>query len=215
MTDRIPSASPGASAALHALARARTSTEGMAQELLTHLPELGDTDTQRSWTAGSSRPRTPCWAVSTALEHRLLELGRGEGGGRGGALEPDAAPASPSAERGVATVTRSDTGSVSALGGALRTQALRLADHEERLETAARRAVRSGAADPTHAERALLRETAVELDRVGAALQAWTADTTEDRARLRGLADEAGRSELRGGGGTTSSRPRPRAGSTR
>ncbi len=94
-------------------------------------------------------------------------------------------------------MTRSDTGSVSALGGALRTQALRLADHEERLETAARRAVRSGAADPTHAERALLRETAVELDRVGAALQAWTADTTEDRARLRGLADEAGRSELR------------------
>ncbi len=100
MTDRIPSASPGASAALHALARARTSTEGMAQELLTHLPELGDTDTQRELDGWVEQAADTLWAVSTALEHRLLELGRGEGGGRGGALEPDAAPASPSPSEG-------------------------------------------------------------------------------------------------------------------
>ncbi|MEO7752546.1 MAG: hypothetical protein ABIS35_03975 [Terracoccus sp.] len=94
-------------------------------------------------------------------------------------------------------MTWPDPGSVSALGGVLRTQALRLADHEDRLEVTARRAVRYGAVDPTLAERALLRETAVELDRIGAALQAWTADTTEDSARLRVLAHEAARSELR------------------
>ncbi len=94
-------------------------------------------------------------------------------------------------------MTRADPGSVSALGGALRSQALRLADHEERLSVAARRAARSGTPDPTREERDLLRRTAAELDRVGAALQAWTADTAEDAARLRGLGDEAARSDLR------------------
>ncbi len=90
-----------------------------------------------------------------------------------------------------------DTASVSALGGALRRQALRLADLEERLASPAARALRSGRPDPTRTERELLRRTAEELDRVGAALQAWTADTAEDEARLRELVNEAARSDLR------------------
>ncbi len=76
MTDRIPSASPGASAGLRGLARARSTTGEMAQELLSHLPELGDAATQRALDTWVEQAADTLSAVSEAIEERLLELGR-------------------------------------------------------------------------------------------------------------------------------------------
>lgn len=108
-----------------------------------------------------------------------------------------------------------DPGGTSALGGALRSQALRLAELLDDLEQATRRAIRARSAqragrptspsehigpveptDPTELERDLLARTASELDRVGALLQAWTASVAEDGARLRSLAAEVERAGL-------------------
>lgn len=92
-----------------------------------------------------------------------------------------------------------DPGSISALGGALRTQALRLADLVEELESAAARASRTGRPgrpDPSDHERDLIARSATELDRIGALLQAWTAGSVEDGARLRALDDDAERAGL-------------------
>ncbi len=79
MTDRIPSASPGASAGLRGLARARSTTGEMAQELLSHLPEVGDATTQSVLDAWVEQAADTLRAVSGALEDRLLELGRDTG----------------------------------------------------------------------------------------------------------------------------------------
>lgn len=117
-----------------------------------------------------------------------------------------------------------DPGGTSALGGALRSQALRLAELLDDLEQVTRRASRARSAqragrptspsehigptrptgpvdptdptDPTELERDLLARTASELDRVGALLQAWTASVAEDGARLRSLAAEVERAGL-------------------
>lgn len=117
-----------------------------------------------------------------------------------------------------------DPGGTSALGGALRSQALRLAELLDDIEQATRRASRARSAqragrptspsehigptrptgpvdptdptDPTELERDLLARTASELDRVGALLQAWTASVAEDGARLRSLAAEVERAGL-------------------
>lgn len=89
-----------------------------------------------------------------------------------------------------------DPSSTSALGGALRGHALRLASGAERLTEASVRAVRRGGADPTPRERELLLVTAEELDRVGALLQSWATDVVEATSRLRAIATEAGRHDL-------------------
>jgi hypothetical protein len=112
-----------------------------------------------------------------------------------------------------------DPGSTSVLGGALRSQALRLADLVAVLEEAASRHERgeragragragtgrsirgdgaggTGAHDATAHERDLLGRAADELDRVGALLQAWTATSVEGAARLRELSAEAERADL-------------------
>lgn len=83
-----------------------------------------------------------------------------------------------------------DPGSVSALGGALRTQAGRLADLVVDLDAAARRSTRtarSDGADPTERERELVTRAATELDRVGGLLQSWTTTAVESAARVRAL----------------------------
>lgn len=90
-----------------------------------------------------------------------------------------------------------DPASTSALGGALRQQALRLAATEERLGASARRLAKQDGADPTSRERGLLMEVAEQLDRVGALLQSLATDVVEDSARVRELAAEAARSDLR------------------
>ncbi|NUO90476.1 MAG: hypothetical protein HOP97_05250 [Terrabacter sp.] len=89
-----------------------------------------------------------------------------------------------------------DPGSASALGGALRTQAGRLADLVIELEAAATRMVRTGSADPSGRERDLATRAATELDRVGGLLQSWTTTAVESAAGLRSLEPALARSDL-------------------
>lgn len=89
-----------------------------------------------------------------------------------------------------------DPGSTSALGGALRTQAGRLADLVVDLEAAASRAARGGGTDPTPRERDLVTRAATQLDRVGGLLQSWTTTVVESAARLRALEPALARCDL-------------------
>lgn len=89
-----------------------------------------------------------------------------------------------------------DTASTSALGGALRTQANRLADLVVDLDDAARRSHRTGSPDPTGHERDLVTRAATELDRVGGLLQSWTTVAVDVAARLRALEPALTRCDL-------------------
>jgi len=89
-----------------------------------------------------------------------------------------------------------DPGSASALGGALRTQAGRLADLVVELHSAAARVTRAGAPDPSGHERDLVTRAATELDRVGGLLQSWTTTAVESVAGLRSLEPALARSDL-------------------
>ena len=92
-----------------------------------------------------------------------------------------------------------DPGSTSALGGALRQQAITLTDLVVDLTEAAERAGRrgpGGRADRSARARELLGGTARELDAVGAVLQSFTATVLAGSARIRALADEATRADL-------------------
>lgn len=84
-----------------------------------------------------------------------------------------------------------DPGSVSALGGTLRRQAITLSDLAADLEAAAVRTARRGKPDPTARERELVAKLARELDIVGAALQAWTTTVVDGAARSRELMEAA------------------------
>ena len=83
-------------------------------------------------------------------------------------------------------MTGGDPGSTSALGGALRGHALRLADLVDELSPTPH-ALHTARVDHAAGERELLASTADELDRVGALLQQWTATTVDSLARLRQL----------------------------
>ncbi len=85
------------------------------------------------------------------------------------------------------SLSAGDPGSTSALGGALRTQAARLADLVVDLDAAARRVGRTGSPDSTGHERDLVTRAATELDLVGALLQSWTTTAVESAARVRAL----------------------------
>ena len=89
-----------------------------------------------------------------------------------------------------------DPASTSALGGALRTQAGRLADLVVDLDRAASRVMRTGATDPTARERDLVTRAATQLDRVGALLQSWTTTAVDSSARLRALEPSLTRCDL-------------------
>ncbi|GAB3877124.1 hypothetical protein [Terrabacter terrigena] len=89
-----------------------------------------------------------------------------------------------------------DPASTSALGGALRTQAGRLADLVVDLDAAATRLSRTGASDPSDRERDLVTRAATELDRVGGLLQSWTTTAVESAAGLRSLEPALRRSDL-------------------
>jgi hypothetical protein len=91
-----------------------------------------------------------------------------------------------------------DPASTSALGGALRSQALHLVAILERLAPVGSRpgaAPRPDRFDVDH-ERQLIGAVAEELDRVGGALQATVAGGVERAARRRALEVEAGRFDL-------------------
>lgn len=94
------------------------------------------------------------------------------------------------------SLSAGDAGSTSALGGALRTQAARLADLVVDLDAAARRVGRTGSPDPTGRERDLVTRAATELDLVGALLQSWTTTAVESTARVRALEPALTRCDL-------------------
>ena len=102
-----------------------------------------------------------------------------------------------------------DPASTSALGGALRTRAARLADLVLELERPARLAARAGRPDPSTHERALLTAAATELDRVGALLQTWTTTVVDAASRVRALEPELARTDLVVDGHLVVERPGP------
>lgn len=65
-----------ASASLTALAEARRLGLDLAEELLTHLPDLGDPVTQRAVDAWVEQAADALRAVAEACEERMLETGR-------------------------------------------------------------------------------------------------------------------------------------------
>lgn len=65
-----------ASASLTALAEARRTGLDLAEELLTHLPDLGDPVTQRAVDAWVEQAADALRAVAEACEERLLVTGR-------------------------------------------------------------------------------------------------------------------------------------------
>jgi hypothetical protein len=69
----VPSAAdPGT---LRALSSGRSSTRTLSDDLLTHLPDLGDLPTQRALDAWVEQAADTLRALSEALEERLLDLG--------------------------------------------------------------------------------------------------------------------------------------------
>src|SRR3954454_12572335 len=70
---------PGAAdpGTLRALASGRSSTRTLSDDLLTHLPDLGDLPTQRALDAWVEQAADTLRALSESLEERLLELGTG------------------------------------------------------------------------------------------------------------------------------------------
>ena len=101
-----------------------------------------------------------------------------------------------------------DPASTSALGGALRSHALRLAGLLEGLGEPTPGSRRTAVPQTAH-ERRLVAAAAAQLDRVGAALQALVTSGVERSARRRSLADEAARHELDLDGTRVIERPGP------
>ena len=68
---------PGAAdpATLRALATGRSTARGLSEELLTHLPNVGDLPTQRALDAWVEQAADTLAALSERLEERLLDLG--------------------------------------------------------------------------------------------------------------------------------------------
>lgn len=60
---------------LRALTTSRAAARSMSDELLTHLPDLGDLPTQRALDAWVEQAADTLRALSEALEERLLDLG--------------------------------------------------------------------------------------------------------------------------------------------
>lgn len=78
MTEGTP-AGTADPATLRALVTARATTRTMSDDLLTHLPDLGDLPTQRALDAWVEQAADTLRALSEALEERLLELGSTRG----------------------------------------------------------------------------------------------------------------------------------------
>ena len=80
-------------ATLRALTRARRVTRDLAEDLLTHLPDLGDIGTQRELDAWVEQAADTLRALSDAMEERLLDVSRPRPGGDSQAHRPATAPA--------------------------------------------------------------------------------------------------------------------------
>lgn len=76
MTDRTRGAPTTDAATLRGLARTRSTTRELSDQLLTHLPDLGDAVTQRAVDSWVEQAADTLRALGEALEERLIELGR-------------------------------------------------------------------------------------------------------------------------------------------
>lgn len=72
-----------ANATLAALSEARRTGLDLADDLLTHLPDLGDAVTQRAVDAWVEQAADTLRALAEACEERLLEVGRAPADARG------------------------------------------------------------------------------------------------------------------------------------
>lgn len=75
-TEAVGPRGPADPATLRALAAARGVTRDLAEDLLTHLPDLGDITTQRALDAWVEQAADTLRAISEALAERLIDLGR-------------------------------------------------------------------------------------------------------------------------------------------
>lgn len=79
MTDGTRGAPTTDAPTVRALARARSTTRELSDQLLTHLPDLGDLPTQRALDSWVEQAADTLRALSDAIEERLLDLGRAHG----------------------------------------------------------------------------------------------------------------------------------------
>lgn len=84
MTEGRPAGPAGTAdpATLRALTAARSATRTMSDDLLTHLPDIGDLPTQRALDAWVEQAADTLRALSEALEERLLDIGSTPGSPR-------------------------------------------------------------------------------------------------------------------------------------
>jgi hypothetical protein len=75
-TDAATADGPVDPATLRALTRARRVTRDLADDLLTHLPDLGDIGTQRQLDTWVEQAADTLRALSDAIEERLLDVTR-------------------------------------------------------------------------------------------------------------------------------------------
>ncbi|HET6667568.1 MAG TPA: hypothetical protein VFG98_09835 [Intrasporangium sp.] len=80
-TDAATTGGPVDPATLRALTRARSLTRELADDLLTHLPDLGDIGTQRELDTWVEQAADTLRALSDALEERLLVVCKPQPGG--------------------------------------------------------------------------------------------------------------------------------------
>ena len=73
-TDAATADGPVDPATLRALTRARRVTRDLADDLLTHLPDLGDIGTQRQLDTWVEQAADTLRALSDAIEERLLDV---------------------------------------------------------------------------------------------------------------------------------------------
>ncbi|MCU1536734.1 MAG: hypothetical protein JWP82_1085 [Humibacillus sp.] len=86
-------------ATLRALAATRARTRELSDDLLGHLPDVGDLTTQRLLDAWVEQAADTLRALSEAAEERLLELGRADVTGVSGDEPPPVGSPSPSVSR--------------------------------------------------------------------------------------------------------------------
>ena len=98
-TDATTTGGPVDPSTLRALTRARRVTRECADDLLTHLPDLGDISTQRELDAWVEQAADTLRALSDAMEERLLELSRARHGGDPQAHRTAKAPAPGASDR--------------------------------------------------------------------------------------------------------------------
>lgn len=105
-TDAAAAGGPADQATLRGLTRGRRVTHDLADDLLTHLPDLGDIGTQRELDCWVEQAADTLRAVSEAIEERLIAVGRAGHGDLPLAQPTGSSALAGHSPRGAATPTR-------------------------------------------------------------------------------------------------------------